>query len=94
MHTLLEWIQGVSSSALQGIFFDFVAGILLIAPALAVLRRFGYGEPIFVYAISVVFGLVALADSVRFGLVVLAFAVTTSAVFCARAYPDEQASGN
>lgn len=87
-HTPWEWMHGVGSGALQGICFDFVAGILIIAPALAVLRRFGYGGPIFVYAISVVLGLTALADNLRFGLVVLAFAVTASTVFCARAYTD------
>src|SRR6185369_6921813 len=66
-HSVLEWIKELGNGLLLGPFFIFIAGLILIVPALSVLRYFGYGGPFFVYAIGMMFGLVALHDNLVFG---------------------------
>jgi len=87
-HSVLEWIKDLGAGLLLGPFFVFLAGIILVAPIIALLRRFGYGGPFFVYAIGVLFSLAALRDNFAFGAIVIVFALGASYVFCRGAYSD------
>ena len=86
--SMIAWAKELATGLLLGPFFILIAGLVLVAPALSVLRYFGYGGPFFVYLISIVFSLYALNDSLRFGGVVLLFSMAASYVFCRYAYPD------
>lgn len=59
---------------------------MLLAPTLSVLRHLGHGGPFFVYAISAIASLLAMAEGLRFGLAVAVFSLSASIVFCRRAY--------
>jgi hypothetical protein len=87
-HTVLEWLTELGKGLLLGPFFIFIAGIVLVLPILTVLRRFNYGGPFFVYAISVAFSLAALHDNLAFGAMVMIFSMSASYVFCRGAYSD------
>ena len=87
--SVVEWAKELGLGLLQGPFFVFIAGLILIAPILTVLRRFDYGGPFFVYAISVIFSLVLLHDNLAFGAMSMVFALFSSYVFCRYAYSGE-----
>lgn len=64
----------------------FLCGILLIAPALSILRYFGLGGPAFVYGISFFVSCCFFGLSMQGGFYVLGVAMACSYVFCSRAY--------
>ncbi|NZA27019.1 hypothetical protein H0E84_11580 [Luteimonas sp. SJ-92] len=84
----LDWLKGAAAGAALGPTAIFVAGMLLVAPVLALLRPLGYAGPLTVYVIASLFGTLALRDDLRLGAVVLAFALPAAFVFCRYAYPD------
>jgi hypothetical protein len=64
----------------------FICGLILIAPALWILRHFGLGGPAFVYGISFFIGCSFFGLSLQGGFFVLAVAMACSYVFCKWAY--------
>lgn len=67
----------------------FVCGLIVITPALALLRHFGFGGPFFVYAISITLAAPFFANGLLPGLAVLALALAASYAFCRSAYASE-----
>lgn len=74
------WTASLGSVLLAPVFV-LIAGVLLL-PILVLLRRAGYAGPLFVYALSTIFGLVLLSSDLRAGLLGFALALPTSFVFC------------
>jgi hypothetical protein len=87
-HSMLEWAKSIGSGLLVGPFVIFIGGLVVVAPLLSLLRYFGYGGPMAVYAIATLFGLWAISDDLRFGLVVLVFSLPASYVFCRHSYSE------
>jgi hypothetical protein len=85
----MQWLGGIGGGALLGPVLVFIAGCLLIAPLLHGLRNFGYGGPVFVYAIAIISSLAAMASDLRAGIASLVLSIPAAWVFCRRAYTDE-----
>jgi hypothetical protein len=68
----------------------FMCGLLLIAPALLLLRHFGFGGPALVYGMSFIVGCSFFELSMQGGFYVLTVAMVCSIVFCKRAYQADQ----
>jgi hypothetical protein len=81
----IELVENIALGAMVGSFYVFVCGII-IAPLLAVLRRFGYGGPFFVYAASIATVLPFFSNGFLPGLAVLVMASAASYAFCRFAY--------
>ncbi|MBB1061370.1 hypothetical protein [Marilutibacter spongiae] len=84
------WLREVGGGALMCAAVTFLAGLVLVAPSLWLLRRFGLGGPFFVHAVAVLASLAMMADQPRMGLAALALAVPASLVFCRYAYPPTE----
>ncbi|MEO7324596.1 MAG: hypothetical protein ABIW82_07185 [Dokdonella sp.] len=87
-HSLIETLKGICSGALLCPAVLFVVGMIVVAPIVAGLRHVGYAGPFSIYSISLVFGLIAIADDVRFGTIALVVSLVASHVFCRYAYRD------
>ncbi|WP_094711514.1 hypothetical protein [Hahella sp. CCB-MM4] len=84
--SVLDWIEVIVSGLFAGPFILFIAGLVVLAPTLGVLRHFGYGGPTFVYAITTLFSFFSMSSDLRLGLVSLAFSLPASYVFCKYSY--------
>jgi hypothetical protein len=84
----IQWLAGLGSGALLGPVLIFIAGFMLIAPLLHGLRRFGYGGPLFVYAMAAIFSLTVMASDLRSGIVSLVLSIPAAWIFCRHAYVD------
>jgi hypothetical protein len=91
-YSFVYWISKLGVGLLVGPFFVFAAGMILVAPALTVLRHFGLGGPFFVYAICACFSAVCLYDDVRLGILASALSLPSSLVFCRLSYSKSNGS--
>ncbi|MEO7757566.1 MAG: hypothetical protein ABIS07_13380 [Dokdonella sp.] len=87
-HSLIETLKGIGSGALLCPAVLFIVGMIVVAPIVAGLRHVGYAGPFSVYSVSVLFGLIAMADDVRFGTIAMVVGLVASHVFCRYAYRD------
>jgi hypothetical protein len=85
-----DWVGGVGSGALFGVFIAFLFGACYILPALFVLRRVGFAGPASVVLLALLPVLVLLAEDARMGLVSLGIAVPVTLVFCRLAYRSNE----
>lgn len=85
-----DWIGGIGSGAVFGVFLAFLFGACYIAPALVVLRRFGFAGPAFVALLASLPVLALLADDARIGVASLMIATPVTWVFCRFAYCNDE----
>jgi len=85
----MELVKGIALGAVVGPVYIFLCGLFVIAPALALLRHFGFGGPFFVYAISIALAVPFFANGLLPGLAVVALALSASYAFCRFAYSGE-----
>ena len=84
----MQFASAVFISMLMAQFFIFVAGVVLVWPALAILRRLGLAGPASVYTIAIALSLTPLLEpDIRTSVVVATIALAASTVFCRLAYP-------
>jgi hypothetical protein len=84
--SMLDMAKGIFGATIVLPVACFICALLLIAPALWILRRFDLGGPAFVYGISFFIGSSFFGLSLQGGFYVLAVAMACSYVFCKYAY--------
>lgn len=82
-------VESIALGALIAPVGLFLCGLIVITPVLTLLRRFGFGGPFFVYAISITLAVPFFANGLLPGLAALALALTASYAFCRSAYAGE-----
>lgn len=82
-------VESIALGALVAPVCIFLCGLIVIMPALALLRRFDLGGPFFVYAISIALAVPFFANGPLPGLATLALALGASYAFCRSAYASE-----
>lgn len=82
-------VESIALGALVAPVCIFLCGLIVITPALALLRRFDLGGPFFVYAISIALAVPFFANGLLPGLAALVLALAASYVFCRSAYASE-----
>jgi hypothetical protein len=88
--TILEIIQNTLESVFILIFISFLAGMVIFAPILIMLKHFHFGGPTSAQAVCVAICLYLLGEELRFMLIAQVTAVICTYIFCKYAYPVDR----